>query len=323
MIELNEKEIAVIMLGTGSAAPTLQRRLPSVAVVQRGVVIMFDAGEGTQIQFRKHRLRFTRLSVLCISHLHGDHVTGIIGMLMSMELQSWIEPLTIIGPPGVKDYIESNRRMLNTFFSFAVTILETEGGAFDLGTHNLVCLPLKHRIFCLGFRLIEKDRPGTFFPDKALELKIPRGPLWGKLQSGISVTLDDGRIVLPEEVADPPLPGRIVTYCSDTRPCDNAVTLARKANLLLYEATFAQGEEEKAEQRGHSTAKEACQVARKAEVNQVILTHISARYNSLPELLGMPGESASSSASRFSVAVARDLDIWIVPWAAPPFKKVP
>jgi ribonuclease Z len=322
MIELNEKEIAVVMLGTGSAAPTLQRRLPSVAVVQRGTVIMFDAGEGTQIQFRKHRLRFTRLSVLCISHLHGDHVTGIIGMLMSMELQSRIEPLTIIGPPGLKDYVESNRRMLNTFFSFAVTIHETEGGSFDLGTHHLECLPLKHRIFCLGFRLIEKDRPGTFFPDKAVSLEIPRGPLWGKLQSGFSVTLEDGRVIVPEDVADPPLPGRIITYCTDTRPCDNAVILARKANLLLYEATFAHGEEEKAEQRGHSTAREACQVARKAEVSQILLTHISARYNSLPELLAMPVET-SSSATRFAVAVARDLDIWIVPWDAPPYKKVP
>lgn len=316
MIELNDKEIAVIFLGTGSAAPTLQRRLPSTVVLHRGSMVMFDAGEGTQIQFRKHRLRFNRLEYLCISHLHGDHVTGIIGMLMSMELQNRIEPLTIYGPPGIRNFIETTRQMLNTYFSFSVTIHETDGGTFDLGEHVLTARPLQHRIFCLGYRLEEKKRPGTFFPENATALNVPQGPLWGQLQKGFSVELTDGTVIKPEQVTAPPLAGRVFTYCTDTRPCQNAVILAQNADILVFDSTFAAGEEKKAAERGHSSAQEALDVACQAGTKHLALSHISARYNNIRDLIGDTPVTPPPA-----VSVARDLDIVIIPWTGNVFRR--
>jgi len=317
MLNLNEKDIAVVMLGTGCAAPTLKRRLPSTAVVHQGTIYMFDAGEGTQVQFRKPRLRFSRLSTLFISHLHGDHVTGIIGMLMSMELQSRIEPLLIIGPPGIKEFIETNRSMLNTFFSFQITFLETEGEKIQLDPlHSVECLPLDHRIFCLGYRLTEHDRPGTFFPERARQLGIPEGPLWGRLQNGQCIECPQGRIITPQEVMAAALPGRIISYCTDTRPCENALILADHADILIYEGTFATGEEEKARQRGHSTAGEAYQLGQKAGVKHILLTHVSARYNSINQLLD-PLENTTMP----SIVISRDMDTWILPWSGNCFRQ--
>ncbi|MBN2384546.1 ribonuclease Z [bacterium] len=316
MLNLNEKDIAVVMLGTGCAAPTLKRRLPSTAIVHQGSIFMFDAGEGTQIQFRKPRLRFSRLETLFISHLHGDHVTGIIGMLMSMELQSRVEPLLIIGPPGLGEFIESNRKMLNTFFSFPITIHETTGEKMKINNeHSVECLPLDHRIFCLGYRLIEQDRPGTFYPERARALEIPEGQFWGRLQSGHEIELADGRKIIPDQVMAPSLPGRTITYCTDTRPCENALILAQNTDLLIYEGTFAAGEEEKARLRGHSTAGEAYRLGQQIGARHVLLTHVSARYNSIADILEQVEVSATPQ-----IAIARDLDTWIIPWSGQAYR---
>lgn len=310
MLQINEKEIAVVTLGTGCAAPTLKRRLPSTAIIHDGSVFLFDAGEGTQIQYRKPRLRFNRLSNLFISHLHGDHVTGIIGMLMSMELQNRTEPLHIIGPPGIEEFIETNRRMLNTFFSFSITIQETVGETIHIDKQHIVTAkPLDHRVFCLGYRFEEKKRPGEFFPDKAEKLNIPQGPLWGQLKSGKTVTLPDGRAIQSSQVTAPSLPGRKIAYCTDTRPCDAVLELAENADVLIYDGTFAAGEEEKAYHRGHSSAKDAFELGQKAGVKTVILTHISARYTALKEL---------THSMKFNpppkLFAARDVDTYILPW---------
>lgn len=311
MIDINEKEIGIITLGTGCAAPTLKRRLPATAVIQKGSVFLFDAGEGTQIQYRKPKLHFNKLQTLFISHLHGDHVTGIMGLLMSMALQNRYEPLLIIGPPGIKEYIEANRRMLKTNFRFQLNIYETEGNeTIPLNDDRYVkCLPLEHRIFCLGYRFMEKIRPGTFFPDKARALGIKEGPLWGKLQNGESIRTENGNTILPQQVMSPQLPGRIITYCTDTRPCLNAKLLAENADVLIFDGTFASGDKLAAQISGHSTVNEAFQLALDANAKSLLLTHISARYTRIKDSL-----DSIAFSNLQKVAVANDLDTWILPW---------
>ena len=277
----------VVFLGTSSATPTPWRFLPSFALTRLGEMFLFDCGEGAQIRFRKARLKFSKLNWILISHLHGDHVTGLMGLLMSLQMAERVEPLHVVGPVGIRDYVLANKRLLRTDFGYEVEFTELSGpGAVvhDGDEYVIEAGLLKHRVPTYGFAVAEKDRPGTFDLEAAKALGVPVGPLFGELQQGRSVTLEDGAQIQPEQVLGPPKPGQRVAYVADTRPCDNAVLLARRADLLIHESTFDASLANEARYKKHCTTIEAAQTAVAAEAKRLVLTHFSPRYVDLEPL---------------------------------------
>ncbi|MFN3652986.1 MAG: ribonuclease Z [Armatimonadota bacterium] len=277
----------ITFLGTGSGVPSLDRNLACVAVQRGGELFLFDCGEAAQIQYRRAGLGMAPLQAIAISHLHGDHVTGLMGLLMSLQMADRSEPLDLYGPPGLGEYVRCNQRALHTGFGYRLRIHEQEhGGLFrDAGAYRLTAAPLDHRLLCLGFRLEEAARPGRFDLDAAREFGIPPGPLFGRLQRGEPVSLPDGRTVTPDQVLGPPRPGAVVAYCTDTRPCPAAVELARGADLLIYEGTFDAEMGRDAHRKGHSTVADAAHVALEAGVRELAITHLSPRYTDVTRLL--------------------------------------
>jgi ribonuclease Z len=292
----------VIVLGTGAALPTPERRTSATAVVYEGEMLLFDCGEGTQLQLRKAGLRHGRLSRVFITHMHGDHVIGLMGLLMTMELSGRERPIELYGPPALADYVTTSSRLLSTGFRYPIIFHEARTGIIcETETYTVECLPLNHRILTYGYAWQERDKPGTFDVTRAEMLGIPQGPLYGRLQQGHSVTLPDGRTVQPHDVLGPPKRGRRLAYCLDTRPCPEAAVLARDADLLLYDSTLAPGAEQEAGEKGHSTSRQAAVLAKEAGVQRLVLTHISARYTDARELLmGLEG-------LHDDIVVARDL----------------
>jgi ribonuclease Z len=281
----------VILLGTGAALPTPERQTSGTAVLYEGEMLLFDCGEGTQLQLRKAGLRHGRLSRIFITHMHGDHVIGIMGLLMTMELSGREHPVELYGPAALADYVTTSARLLSTGFSYPIIFHKVAPGTIcQTDTYTIECLPLSHRIPTYGYAMQERDKPGTFDVARAEALGIPKGPLYGRLQRGQPVTLPDGRTVYSHDVLGPPKPGRRIGYCLDTRPCPEASRLARDADLLLYDSTLAPGAEAEAAEKGHSTARQAAVLAKEAGVKRLLLTHISARYTSARELLvGLEG----------------------------------
>jgi ribonuclease Z len=172
------------------------------------------------------------------------------------------------------------KRLLRTHFTYDLEITEAPGQQVvcDTPEYQVECAPLEHRLFCLGYALTEKDRPGMFNVDEAQRLGVPAGPLYGRLQRGETITLEAGRTVRPEQVLGPPRPGQKIAYCTDTRPCANAVALARGADVLIHEGTFAADLADEAAAKSHSTVVEAAEIARQAEARRLLLTHLSPRY---------------------------------------------
>ena len=277
----------VVFLGTSSATPTPRRYLPAVVVVRLGEMFLFDCGEGAQIRFRKARLKFTRLSWILISHMHGDHITGLMGLLMSLQMAERTEPLHLAGPEGLREYVAVNKRLLRTDFGYPLLVHELNGDqgvVCDGPEYRIEFAALQHRVPTFGYALLEKDRPGTFDLAAAQALGVPMGPLFGQLQRGEAVTLADGTAVTPEQVLGPPKPGKRVAYVADTRPCRNAEWLARGAELLIHEATFAGELAEEARQKKHCTVLDAARTATVAAARRLVLTHFSPRYLDLEPL---------------------------------------
>jgi ribonuclease Z len=294
--------LQVILLGTGAALPTPERRTSGTAFLYEGEMLLFDCGEGTQLQLRKAGLRHGRLSRIFITHMHGDHVIGIMGLLMTMELSGRERPIELYGPAPLADYVTTSARLLSTGFRYPIIFHEAHPGTIcETETFTIECLPLSHRIPTYGYTLQEHDKPGTFDVARAEALGIPKGPLYGRLQKGQSVTLPDGRTVHSHDVVGPLKRGRRIGYCLDTRPCPEAALLARDADLLLYDSTLAPGAEQEAAEKGHSTSRQAAVLAKEAGVKRLLLTHISARYTDARELLiGLEGVHDD-------IIVARDL----------------
>jgi ribonuclease Z len=282
----------VTFLGTGSGVPTTARNLACVAVQRGGELFLFDCGEAAQIQYRRAGLGFARLTGIFISHMHGDHVTGLMGLLMSLQMADRTQPLQIVGPRGLADYIRCSRRGLHTSFGYPLQITEASAGQVvrETDAYRIWCDALDHRLFCLGFAFEELPRPGRFDLAAAHALGVPEGPLFGRLQRGESVELPDGRRVRPEEVLGPARPGAKVAYCTDTRPCRSAVTLGAAADLMIYEGTFAAEMAQEAAQKGHSTVVEAAEMAREAGARRLAITHISPRYTDPSPLLAQARE---------------------------------
>lgn len=273
----------IVTLGTSSAVPTLYRGLSSTALVRNGEVFLFDCGEGTQIQLMRSSVRRSRIHSIFIGHLHGDHLYGINGLMSTMHLDNREAPLMVFGPQGLLPFLHASFRSRNLNFSYPVTVKEFprgfEGRVLDEKEYYVDATPLDHSIFCLGWRFQEKDSPGSFNLKRAEELGIPRGPLFGKLQNGSSVTLPDGRKIQPSEVLGPPQPGKSIAYCLDTQFSKRSIQLAQNCTALIHETTFGPDGTDLARERKHSTMEDAARVASEAGTHHLIATHFSNRYD--------------------------------------------
>ena len=279
-------QVRLVFLGTSAGTPSRQRNLPAVALVMDGRALLFDCGEGTQQQVLRSSVRAGAIEAIFISHMHGDHLYGLPGLLATMSLHGRSEPLAVYGPPRVAQYLRGVYEASYAHTSFDVTMHAVDdGAAIARDGYDVHARLLDHTAPCLGFCVVEHDRPGAFDIDRARDFGVPPGPLFSKLQRGIDVTLADGRTVRSIDVVGPPRAGRRIAYCTDTRPCRAAAELARGAHVLVHEATYGDDMAGEAGERGHSTASEAARVAADAGVERLILTHISPRYGDVAPLL--------------------------------------
>ena len=269
----------VVPLGTSSGTPTKERNVSSVAIVLNGHWLLFDCGEGTQYRILRAPFRLGQLEAIFITHLHGDHLFGLPGLLGTLSLQHREQSLAIYGPRGIKDFINSVLRFSFMRLDYELKITEIDPGTIREGDgYSISSLQLDHRILTFGYKVVEDDRPGKFDIERARELGIPPGPLYRRLQMGQDVTLEDGRTIKSADVVGEKRRGRRIAYCTDTRPCANGVELAREASLLIHEATYTEDLASEARARGHSTAAQAASVARQAEAKKLLITHFSPRY---------------------------------------------
>ncbi len=271
----------ITFLGTSSGVPTRSRNVSAIALrlPQRAEVWLFDCGEGTQHQLLRSDLRVSQIRRIFVTHMHGDHTFGLMGLLASCGLAGNPERIDIYGPPDLDEYLRACSRYSQTHFSYPVKVHTVKPGVvFEDEEFSVSCAPLKHRVPAFGYRITEKDRPGHFDVEKAKALEIPSGPLYGQLKRGERVTLPDGRQINGADLCGQTEVGRKVVYCTDTVYCENAVELAHDADVLIHEATFAHQDAELAYQRLHSTSTMAAQVALTAQVKQLIMTHFSPRY---------------------------------------------
>jgi len=269
----------IIFLGTGGSIPTRERGSPAIAIMRKREVILFDCGEGTQHRMAAAHVSFNRPTRIFVTHLHGDHVLGLPGLLQTMSLLEREIPLQIYGPRGLASFVGAFTSILGApTFPLEINELVEEGVAYSGPEYRVEAVRADHEGESWSYGLFENPRPGRFHPERARMLGIPMGPLWRRLQYGERVVLDDGRVIEPEEVVDPPREGRKIIYSGDTRPSRALIRLAEGADILIHEATFDDGLAERAYRDGHSTARQAAEVALAAGARSLILIHISSRY---------------------------------------------
>ncbi|MDA0865262.1 MAG: ribonuclease Z [Cyanobacteria bacterium] len=272
----------VTFLGTSSGVPPRARNVSSVALrlPQRAEVWLFDCGEGTQHQFLRSEFKSSQVRRIFVTHMHGDHIFGLMGLLASCGLAGNPQQrVDIYGPPKLYEYLQACRRYSQTHFSFPMKIHTVEPGlVYEDDDFQVICTQLEHRVTAFGYRVTERDRPGHFDVKRAQAMGIPSGPLYGQLKRGEVVNLPDGRRINGKTLCGPDLPGRSLVYCTDTIFCENAVELAHKADVLIHEATFSHQDADMAYQRLHSTSTMAAQVALAAQARELIMTHFSPRY---------------------------------------------
>ena len=275
----------LVFLGTSGAMPTTDRGLTCICLVKDNEILMFDAGEGAQISYLKSGLPWNKKMKIFVTHLHGDHCIGILGLLQTMNLQNRTESVEIFGPDGIDEFIAANIKILNFGLSFPVLISRVnEGLIVDEKDYSVFANDANHGIPAFSFRFDEKDSPGKFFPENAKALEIPEGKLWRELQMGNSIEID-GKEIFSSQVTGKRRPGRKIGVSGDTRPTDELVEFFKNCDYLSFDSTFADELKDKAVEANHSTAKEAAELAEKANVSTLILTHFSARYNDESVLL--------------------------------------
>ena len=276
----------VVFLGTSGSWPTPKRNVSAVAIKRGPEVILFDCGEGTQRQFMLSKLSFMQGSRVFVSHFHGDHFLGLPGMVQSMSMNGREAPLEVYGPRGIERLVGELLSLGYFTPGFAVHAKELPpGGEIDCGEYVVRAFEAVHTVPCVSFVLEEKTRPGRFSVDRAEALGIPSGPLYRQLQAGEPVTIG-GRTIRPEDVLGPPRRGRKIVYTGDTMPHEALVEMARRADLLIHDATSDAGLEEKANRYGHSSSRQAAETAKEAGVGLLVLTHLSPRYEDPTSILG-------------------------------------
>lgn len=302
-------------LGTGAGVPAKQRNVTSIALKmldERNAVWLFDCGEGTQQQILRTNIRPRKIEKIFITHLHGDHIFGLPGLLSSRSFQGGTEPLTIIGPKGIKRYVETSLQVSESHLKYPIIFNEIDetGVIFKDHQFKVTCDTLDHRITCFGYRIEEADHQGELLVDKLQAENIPSGPIYGKLKSGKKVELPDGRVIDGKDYVGESQKGRVVTILGDTRKHPNSVTLAKDADVLVHESTFNQAEGKLAKAYFHSTTTQAAEVAIEAAVKQLYLTHISARY------VGKLATNLEQEAKNLfeNSQIVRDFDLFDIPF---------
>ena len=272
-------QLSIVFLGTSGSWPTVQRNVSSLALKRGSEIILFDCGEGTQRQFQKSNLSYMQISKIFITHFHGDHFLGLPGLIQTMQLNERDKPLHIYGPKGMNHLTQ---QLLNLGYfrpSYDIVSHELADGqtiAFD--DYDIHVMEVTHNVPAFAYCLEEHQRPGLFHKAKALELGIPEGPLFSKLQHGHSITLANKKKITPKMVLGPARKGRKIVISGDTTPCRELIAFSKDADVLVHEATFDSELEDIAKDYGHTTAAQAAAIAKKAGVEQLFLVHISPRY---------------------------------------------
>jgi ribonuclease Z len=267
-------------LGTSASRPTVERNVSSLAVIREGETLMFDCGEGTQRQMMRYGISFALCDIF-FTHMHADHMLGLTGLLRTLALQGRTDPMNLFGPVGCEKLLRRAITLGSDKQHFEIRVIElTPEAPLKRNGYSVVPFPVEHGDrSAVGYHIVEETRLGRFNPDMARELGIPEGPLWGKIHKGEAIDLPDGRRIDPSELVGPTRPGRRIVLTGDSRPSEGTIAAARGADVLIHEATFAEEEAARALETGHSTAREAAEVAAKAAVKRLILTHVSARYS--------------------------------------------
>ncbi len=301
--------LKIIFLGTSGAMPTKKRSLPSIAIKYEGEIIIFDCGEGAQRQMLIGGIGFKKNFKIFISHLHGDHILGIPGLLYTMNMLDRKYSIQIFGPNGIKDSIEKLMNASIGEISFPIEINEIdEGSIFETKKYSIKAINGNHVVKSLAYCFEEKTRPGKMLIEKLKEKGIPQGPLWGKLQRGENIIFK-GKVITPNEVVGPPRPGRKIVYSGDTRPCEKILNISKKADVLIHDSSFDSSLKDKAFEEGHSTSLEAANIAKEADVKKLFLFHISPRYEKDDSILLNEARKVFPNCE-----IAEDLLVYDVPY---------
>ena len=277
------------ILGCGGMMPLPYRHLTSVLLRRDGDLFLFDGGEGTQVSLRRLNLKWKKINAIFVSHTHADHVTGLPGILMLSAQVERTEPLYIYGPPKIAEYIETSRKVLDMYINYPIDVKEITAPCIvhHGEDYYIRCFPLDHTKTCVGYTLEELDRPGEFNPEKALQLGVPVGPLWGQLQKGNNVQNSKGKTVRPEDVMGAKRSGRKFSFVTDTLYKNTIAKEVQGSDLLICEGMFEDELIDQAREKKHMTASQAATIARDANVKRMCMIHYSPRYTDkeLPKLL--------------------------------------
>jgi len=268
----------LVFLGTSAAQPTERRGLSCVCLERDGEILMFDAGESAQISYMKSGLGWNKKMKIFVTHLHGDHCVGILGLLQTMSMQNRTETLEIFGPSGIEEFIAANIKVLNFGLSFPVLInIIKDEKIIDNEKFSIYTCKANHSITAYSYLFEEKDKPGRFNVEKAKKLGIPEGELWRKLQNGNQIE-NNGETINPEQVLGEKRPGKKIGISGDTMPTNELEKFFNECDYLVFDSTFLDEEKQRAQDTCHSTAKQAATLGKNAKIKNLILTHFSTRY---------------------------------------------
>jgi ribonuclease Z len=300
-------DLDAVFLGTSASAPTARRGTAALLIRHGGDRLLFDCGEGTQRQLLRSSVGLVDLEEIFITHFHADHYLGLPGMLKTFALRMRELPLRVYGPVGLRDLFDALRRVFGRL-TYPVELVELKPGqTVPHEGYEICAFPVSHGVPAIGYALVEPERPGRFDDAVADELGVPFGPERGILQRGAAVTLADGRTIAPEQLVGPPRPGRTIAYTGDSGAAEAVPALFPGADLLVHEATFTEEDRDRAADTGHSTARQAAEVARAAGVSLLALTHVSPRY--------LGSELVDEAREIFPATILpRDFDVVTVPF---------
>ncbi len=301
----------IVPLGTGSAVPVPGRSFSAVALVRQESAMLFDCGEGTQARLLEARIRFSKIKAVFITHLHGDHLFGLFGLLSTMSLLRREEGVAIAGPAGIREMVEAMPGLAGDDLSFVVRFVELHDDekripVFEAAGYRVFARSVDHGVPSFGYRYEESPTPGSLDVDHARSLGVHRFEDFRALKAGMAVRSESGETVQPSEVVGPATPGGVFAYAGDTRPCAGVTDLAKNADILYHEATFSADMADRARETGHSTTVEAAAMARAAPARRLLLSHFSARYSDAATLVDearevFPATEAAEELRRYAL----------------------
>ena len=277
-------DMKIILLGTAGAIPTSTRKLISTLIIRDGELFFFDTGEGIQQTLMNLKIGMNKPTRIFITHMHGDHIFGLLGLIQTMSLLTRNKPIYIYGPSGIKNFLLTNIKNLGIVLNFSLVIKEIkEGLVIQTNEFKIYAKKGNHSRTNFAFTFIENKRPGIFYPKKAKKLCIPEGKKWSLLQNGKQIQFHK-KIIKPNQVLGKPRPGRKIGISGDTRPTNKLIKFFLNCDVLIHESTYSQKDKLLAKDRYHSTSVDAANVAQKSKTNLLILTHFSSRYSEMKTL---------------------------------------